>query len=369
MNIKSKPRHDVTNRRLDPQTKTMKGKRSIASDAYAQHYKLAIEERQIQEEDKMRLLSEIRCSRDLVASPAYAAHESFYAHTQTLDVGKARRRVPSLFQLSLATAGGLVLVLGLSLLLLLKPSGPFNPRPHPRANIPLTPQVSEKKAKAGKQGGAEKAGDNQDNSEAAVSAKSGALTSRNIVDSDQKGKTPGPGLAANQSPSGPKKPIALEPERATGDEVTPEGNADKQPQASVMSQTLPSQQVTPDDKVAQGQHAPSLQLPGSSYELSHLDVIQLNLVNSVQAIQYANDILVTRYNDQTNNWDVVAPLIQDLIYDEVLYTLKAGETRTLDIDLSLYINQPGLYQLVLVYNLADDLSGPFNAYSASFEVH
>lgn len=360
MNIKSKARHDVTNRRLDPQTKTMKGKRAIASDAYAQHYKLAIEERQIQEEDKMRLLSEIRCSRDLVASPAYAAHESFYAHTQTFDVGKARRRVPSLFQLSLATAAGLVLVLGLSLLLLLKPSGPFNPRPQPQANIPLTPQVSEKKAKADKQGGAEKAGDNQD--------KSGALTSRNIVDSDQQGKTQGPGLAANQSPSGPKKPIALEPERATGDEVTPEGNTDKQPQASVMSQTLPSQQVTPGDKVAQGQHAPSLQLPGSSYELSHLGVIQLNLVNSVQAIQYANDILVTRYNDQTNNWDVVAPLIQDLIYDEVLYTLKAGETRTLDIDLSLYINQPGLYQLVLVYNLADDLSGPFNAYSASFEV-
>lgn len=313
MNIKSKPRHDVTNRRLDPQTKTMKGKRAIASDAYAQHYKLAIEERQIQEEDKMRLLSEIRCSRDLVASPAYAAHESFYAHIQTLDVGKARRRVPSLFQLSLATAAGLVLVLGLSLLLLLKPSGPLNPRPQPQANIPLTPQVSEKKAKSDKQGGTEKAGDNQD--------KSGALTSS------------------------------------------------KQPQASVMSQTLPSQQVTPGDKVAQGQHAPSLQLPGSSYELSHLGVIQLNLVNSVQAIQYANDILVTRYNDQTNNWDVVAPLIQDLIYDEVLYTLKAGETRTLDIDLSLYINQPGLYQLVLVYNLADDLSGPFNAYSVSFEVH
>ena len=87
-----------------------------------------------------------------------------------------------------------------------------------------------------------------------------------------------------------------------------------------------------------------------------------------QAIEYADEFMVQIYNEQSGEWQTLSALTANRICVEGMYALNAGESKTLDVDLSLYINRAGSYRLALSYNLVADRGTSLTAYSGTFEV-
>lgn len=341
------------------------------------NYRELIEEKQIKEADAMRLLQQIRrevgFADSVVQTGSYSAQyaaESGKAEDESRFIRSGKKSFPYL-----AAAAVLMLLVGFSLVWIMS-----SPRP-PQSNLPVVLQKrtekekdghDDKKMAAGKASQTKKVDQSEDqNKSKAGKAQAGASA-----------KAASQGTASPQNRQGQEVQISekLAMDQNSMAEPVNEGVNTKQADTERKQEPQSAQNtgneaaahkdsgIMNGPRIRPGQDKVILQCAASQYALESLGKTQVSIENQGAAIEYADEIMVQVYNEQSGEWQTLSALVANRICVEGMYALNSGESKTLDVDLSLYINRAGSYRLALSYNLAADRGTSLTAYSESFEV-
>lgn len=332
-----------------------KGSDRTSRDPF-ERYSHLIEEQQIREENAERLLLQIKREAGLHETDSHPQEQVFFNKRLQPIRGK------KLFIPRLAAAAALLLLIGVSFLFILKDRNQnFSYETRGLALQSGAKKELKLNTQAEKPAAANPSKGKQD-AEKVPSASKGTSEDRQNKKDDlsEPAENASAGFEAIE-----KNTTGASQEKRSAESQEAESKNTPVTKNSVGDETQP-----PEDLIRKNAGKVRLRVPSSSYSLKNIGRISISLVNEGDAIEYANYILVERYDEASGGWVCLSPLYdREIIVEDVLYALDAGETRSVDLDLSLYINRSGTYHLAMSYNLSADQGTSLTAFSEGFEVY